>query len=96
LLPAAVYLKPAAYNKEDKEWVEAVATQAAVALENARLLEESQQVALQERLIAEITSKIWSSNTIDGVLKIAIKELGNALGATNALIELDIDEKQEI
>ncbi len=82
------------WTAEDSDWIGAVATQAAIALENARLLEDSQQVALQERLIAEITSKIWSSNTIDGILKVAIKELGNALGATEAIIELDIEDQQ--
>ncbi|HIE25645.1 MAG TPA: GAF domain-containing protein [Anaerolineales bacterium] len=80
------------WTAEDQDWVEAVATQTAIALENARLLEESQQIALQERLVAEITSKIWSSNTIDGILKVALKELGNALGATDALIELELEE----
>ncbi|MCP4142774.1 MAG: GAF domain-containing protein [Chloroflexi bacterium] len=79
--------------REDQDWVEAVATQAALALENARLLEDSQQLALQERLVAEITSKIWSSTTPDGILKIAIRELGNALGASEAVIELDIEEE---
>ncbi len=84
----------AEWTAEDGDWIEAVATQAAIALENARLLEDSQQVALQERLIAEITSKIWSSNTIDGILKVAIKELGNALGATEAIIELNVEDQQ--
>ena len=78
---------------EDQDWVEAVATQAALALENARLLEDSQQLALQERLVAEITSKIWTSTTPDGILKIAIRELGNALGASEAVIELEIEEE---
>ena len=79
---------------EDQDWVEAVATQAALALENARLLEDSQQLALQERLVAEITSKIWSSTTPDGILKIAVRELGNALGASEATIELEIEEEK--
>jgi len=83
------------WSAEDQDWVESVATQAALALENARLLEESQQVALQERLVAEITSKIWSSNTTDGILKIALKELGSALGASEAIIELAIPEDFE-
>ncbi len=86
----------AGWTREDQGWVEAVATQAALALENARLLEESQRIALQERLIAEITGKIWSSSTTDGILKIAVKELGSALGASEAIIQLDIDDQQEI
>ena len=86
----------AGWTTEDQGWVEAVATQAALALENARLLEESQRIALQERLVAEITGKIWSSSTTDGILKIAVKELGSALGASEAIIQLDIDDRQEI
>ena len=82
------------WGPDEKGWVEAVATQAALALENARLLEESQQVALQERLVAEITGKIWSSNTTDGILKTVIRELGNALGATEAVIELSLEDKE--
>lgn len=79
---------------EDQDWIEAVATQAALALENARLLEESQQVALQERLAAEITSKIWASGTAEEILQVALRELGSALGASEASIELSLDEKQ--
>jgi len=80
---------------EDQDWIEAVATQAALALENARLLEESQQVALQERLAAEITSKIWASSTTEEILQVALRELGSALGASEASIELSADDKEE-
>ena len=82
------------WSSDEKGWVEAVATQAALALENARLLEESQQVALQERLVAEITGKIWSSNTTDGILKTVINDLGSALGATEAIIELSLEDEE--
>jgi len=76
------------WTPEDRGWIEAVATQAALALENARLLEESQQLALNERVVAEITSKVWSSATLDGILQTAIKELGRTLNASEATIEL--------
>lgn len=85
-----------------KEWtpdqqslVDAVATQAAIALENARLVSESRQIALRERMVAEINSKIWASATIDGVLQTVIKELGRRLNASSAIIELNIDNKGE-
>ena len=80
------------WTEEDEVWVAAVARQAAFAIENARLLEASQQTALQERLIAEITGKIWSSTTIDGILQVAIAELGRTLSANEAIIKLDSDE----
>jgi GAF domain-containing protein len=76
------------WTPEERGWIEAVATQAALALENARLLEESQQLALNERVVAEITSKVWSSATLDGILQTAIKELGRTLNASEATIEL--------
>ncbi|MFH2103887.1 MAG: GAF domain-containing protein [Chloroflexota bacterium] len=71
--------------------VEAIATQAAIALENARLLEESQQLALRERLVAEITGKIWSSPNTDIILQTSVRELGRALRADEATIELKMD-----
>jgi GAF domain-containing protein/HAMP domain-containing protein len=82
------------WTEDDQSWVEAVATQAALAIENARLLEESQQVALQERLVAEITGKIWSSTTIESILQTAITELGRTLSANEAIITLNTDEEQ--
>lgn len=83
---------PEAWTPEQENLVNAVATQAAVALENARLVSESRQTALRERMIAEINSRIWSSATIDGILQTAAKELGRRLDASRATIELKIDE----
>jgi GAF domain-containing protein/HAMP domain-containing protein len=75
---------------EERNLIESVATQAALALENARLLEASQQLALRERLVAEITGKIWASPNTDIILQTAIKELGRALRADEATIELKV------
>jgi GAF domain-containing protein len=80
------------WSPEDRNLIEAVATQAALALENARLLDESQQIALQERLISEITGKIWASLTIDGILQTTIKELGRAFSASEGSIHLEVSE----
>jgi GAF domain-containing protein/HAMP domain-containing protein len=80
-----------AWTSDQQSLVDAVATQAAIALENARLVSESRQTALRERMVAEINSKIWTSTTIDSVLQTAIKELGRRLDASSATVELDID-----
>jgi GAF domain-containing protein len=80
------------WNQEDQSWVESLATQVAISLENARLIEESQESALRERLSASIVQKIWASNSIDNILQTAIRELGRALEASEATIELKIDE----
>lgn len=82
---------PETWTPEQENLVNAVATQAAVALENARLVSESRQTALRERMLAEINSKIWSSATIDGILQTVAKELGRRLDASRATIELKIE-----
>ena len=80
------------WTPEQRNLIEAVATQAALALENARLVEESQSSAVHEHLLAEITGKIWASSTTDGILQAAVRELGQALDASEATIELTVEE----
>ena len=82
------------WNQEDQAWVESLATQVAISLENARLIEESQESALRERLSASIVQKIWASNSIDNILQTAVRELGRALEASETTIELKIEEKK--
>jgi GAF domain-containing protein/HAMP domain-containing protein len=79
------------FSPEEQNWLEAIATQTALALENARLLDESQSTAMREKFVTEITNKIWSSTTIDGILQTAVRELGQILDATEATIELNIE-----
>jgi GAF domain-containing protein/HAMP domain-containing protein len=80
------------WTPDQQSLVDAVATQAAIALENARLVSESRQIALRERMAAEISSKIWTSTTIDSVLQTAVKELGRRLDASTATVELQLDD----
>lgn len=80
------------WTPDQQTLVDAIAKQAAVALENARLVSESRQVAVRERMLAEINSKVWSAATIDGILQTVVKELGRRLDASQAIIELDMDD----
>jgi len=73
-----------------------VATQAALALENARLVEESQRTAAYERLVSELTQKIWMATTVDGILLATARELGRALGVSEALVELQVEQEPGI
>jgi len=49
-------------------------------------------VAIRERMLAEINSKIWSSATIDGVLQTVVKELGRRLNASQVTVELNMED----
>ncbi len=66
----------------------ALAGQAAVALESMRLFEEVQRRARRERLIREVTAKVWASTDLEGVLKTTAQELSKALGTSHALVWL--------
>lgn len=80
------------WTQDQRSLVDAVATQTAIALENARLVSESRQVAIRERMLSEINSKIWSSATIDGVLQTVVKELGRRLNASQVTVELNMED----
>ncbi len=81
------------WTPEQRSLIEAVATQAALALENARLVEESQRTAAYERLVSELTQKIWMATTVDGILLATARELGRALGASEAMVELQVEQE---
>jgi len=81
-----------ALSTDDQTWINTIAAQAALALENARLLEESQSAAIREKYVTEITNKIWASTSVDGVLQTTLRELGQVLDATEATIEINIED----
>jgi GAF domain-containing protein len=83
------------WTPEQKKLIESIASQAALALENARLVEESQSIAMRERLANEVTSKIWASTTLDSILQTTVRELGRALEAAEVNIEVFMDGDHE-
>ncbi len=85
----------AEWTPEQKNLIETVASQAALALENARLVEESQAVAQREHQLADITSKIWTATSVESILQTAIRELGQALDVNEATIELKMGSDHE-
>jgi GAF domain-containing protein len=83
------------WTSEQKSLIEAIAAQATLALENARLVEESQSAAAQERLANEIIAKVWASANMDSILQTAARELGRSLEATEVEIELSMENKDD-
>lgn len=70
------------WSQVDINLAQAVSDRLALALENARLFDETTQRAERERLVSEITGKIRSHNDPQAMIETAIHELRNALGAT--------------
>ncbi len=74
--------KPVAeYSEDELDIIHAAVERFALALENARLLETTSRRARRERLVSEVTSKIRSTNDPDKMVKTAMEELKNILGA---------------
>jgi GAF domain-containing protein len=80
--------KPAAFSEEDITTLQTMADQVANAIENARLLEETQYLAQRERTISQITSKLRSALNLETILQTTVQELGQALGASEAIVRL--------
>lgn len=76
------------WTETEINMAETIAEQIALTIENLRLLEETQRRAAQERLIGEIAGQVRASLNPDTVLKTTIRELGRALGAEVASIEI--------
>jgi GAF domain-containing protein/HAMP domain-containing protein len=68
--------------------VENIANRLALALENARLMEERQLRAEREHNVSAISSKVRSSSDIDSILKTVVQELSQVLGVTGAVVKL--------
>jgi GAF domain-containing protein/HAMP domain-containing protein len=78
-----------AYTEEEFNLIKTVADRLALALESARLLEDSQQSAAKEQIIGEITGKIGSSINLRNVLQTAVEELGHAIPGSEVVIQLN-------
>jgi GAF domain-containing protein len=76
------------WSQEDLELARAVADQVGLALENARLLAETQRRAERERLVADITTKMRAVNDPQAILETAAAELRNALRVKSVQVRL--------
>jgi GAF domain-containing protein len=66
----------------------AFASQATVAVENARLFEQEQARAERERLVRTITDKVRRSPDTEAIMRTTLQELGQMLGASRAIMRL--------
>lgn len=83
------------WDQEELDIVAAIIERAAIAMENARLLTESQKRASKERTISDISAKISAQSNIDQLLKIAAKELSRTLPGADIAIQFNRNEEME-
>lgn len=81
------------WTQDEIALLEAAAERAALALENARLVESAQRRAARERTIGDIAAKIGSVSDINSILQTTVEELGRKIGgATEVAFEFESNE----
>jgi GAF domain-containing protein len=86
-------------HKENGKWTngqqdlaKSLAEQVSVALESARLFDQSQRRAAKERVIGEVSAKMREHLSVEKVMQIAAEELHKALGGIETKIWLDTEQ----
>jgi GAF domain-containing protein/methyl-accepting chemotaxis protein len=75
-----------AWSTDEVNIVQAITERLGLALDNARLFEETTRRAEREHLVSDITTKIRSTNDPQEMIKTAVEELKRVLGATRVEI----------
>jgi GAF domain-containing protein len=76
------------WSADEMDIVSAIVERAALAIENARLLEESRKIAVKEQAIGEISAKIGAGTELETILKTAVRELGAQISGAQITVEI--------
>lgn len=68
------------YSEQHLNLLVAIASQAAIAIENARLIEATTTRAEEERMLRQITARVNTAVDAESILRTAAEEIGRALG----------------
>jgi GAF domain-containing protein len=76
--------------QETHRLVEEAANRLALALENARLVQDAQRLAMRERQINVISAQVQQSVNLETLLQNTVRELGNSLGVPKTFIQIGL------
>lgn len=82
-------------NQQDREMIDEVATQAGLAIENIRLLEDATARAKQEQLVGGLAFRFSQALDVDSLLQTATRELGQIPGVEEATVVLVQQPEQD-
>jgi two-component system, OmpR family, phosphate regulon sensor histidine kinase PhoR len=88
VLIAATTRERRAFAAEEVRLMEALAGEAAIALDRTRSAAALDQALARERLVAKISRRVRSVHDLDAVTRVAVTETGRALGATRCFIRM--------
>ncbi len=76
------------WGAEEINMVETIIEQMGVALESARLFEDTQRKAEREETTHQLTDRIHRAGEIESLMSIIVQEVAEALGASSSFIQL--------
>jgi GAF domain-containing protein len=79
------------WTEDELALLETLTEQLSVALESARLHQDTQRRAARERLVADITAKMRASSDVETIMQTAVRELGRAMDVDRARVTLATD-----
>ena len=77
-----------AWSQDETSLAITLSDQLSSALESARLYRESQQRAVRESLVSDISTRLSTTTTVDSILRETVQELGEALGNASVTFQL--------
>lgn len=89
------YTAPHTYDEHDRDLLMAIASTTAIALQNARLFEQTQTRAERERVIREISDQMQRAVDMETLMRITAEELNRALGGSRAYVRLGTEAERE-
>jgi NO-binding membrane sensor protein with MHYT domain/GAF domain-containing protein len=81
-------------TQDDAQLLQALADQIAIALQNARLYAATRAKAERASHVNVIAQKIQTATSLEGVLRIAARELGQTLQARRAVAQLGLEQSE--
>ncbi len=84
-----------AWRPEEVRLAEQIGEQLSLAVDNARLLEESRVRALNERARSAIVARLRASSSVEAVLRSLVQEVGRALNLQRVRVQLVPVEERE-
>jgi GAF domain-containing protein len=89
-------------NNREREWnedelsiLQTIAEEVALAIDNARLIEQTQRTASRERAINEINARVRQTIDLDAILRTAVNELGQSLKAARVTARINVADNSE-
>ncbi len=89
-------------TEQERQWsveeialLESISEQMSLAIENARLFDDTQQRAAREQLAREITDKMRAEPDIDSIIETGLGELAKSLGVSRTYVKLSTKIKDK-